>query len=866
MSPEVTATLDALRARLTAGGRQVAEQARAGADGYGLAALRTRIVDAVVEELCQRCVPAADVAAFHLFAVGGYGRGHLAPGSDLDILLVHEREAGLEQAGARLERALWDCGLRPSVLRATPAELATLVREPETATACLDARIVGQDREAAVPLRQLLCDTIQAQAVPLVRRLLGALHLSDVAALRQLYRLEPNLKQDPFLLRAVQRIHWVARLVQPPHEPQPWGTWPLLSPAEREPVVAAYGFLLRVRTALHLLAGRQEDVILTAYQPQLAAWLGCAGDGHRSAEEVFLRDLYSRERQVCAAAHRVVELLEQDARFAGRRPQARYRRWLAPGFVRVGNSLHLGVRAEQHWGQAPALDRLVEPFVLLCEGRLDLPLALRNALRAAARAAPPPDTDALRRAGAWFRRLLSAHQPVGPIIVNMHACDVLGLLLPEFGALTCAAEFSHTHQYTIDAHSLLALCEVETLLGHAAPRAAEPYRVLCEAITDLTSLRLAALLHDCGKVLPGRHSDTGAGLAEAAAKRLGCSPDVVSEVEFLVRQHLLLSHACQQRDTEDATLVTAVAAQIRTRRRLALLVLLTYADMRTVRDGLWTGWKDEQLLGLCRRVAAALEEADHGQTDFTRALALYQAEREAPVSAQVVVAHVAQMAWADYVEHVPFRRIVEHAAAALQYRAGHADLSREARTHTTRVRVVAADARGFFTTLTGALTGAGLRVVQGWCFTRRDGIVIDEVEVEDALSGGPLPDVAWPVVREQLRQALAGEVDVQALVVRQRRTFPVRRSPRTNVSVRVDNDSSAHHSIVDIRAGDRAGLLFELGGVFESQGVDIRFVKISTHGGQAQDSFSVVDARGDKLSPTATRLLVAALERVLEPP
>jgi [protein-PII] uridylyltransferase len=858
-----------VRERLREAMAELQAQMVAGADGYALARLRSEAVDAAVQALAEHALAAGGDGPAHvaLFAVGGYGRRHLAPGSDVDLLLVHGAAATTADL-ARLERRLWDAGLQPSLICADIRGLPDAWREPHTATAFLDARILAGDPGVADAVAVTFRRQMREHGPALARALMAELELPEVAALRERNRLEPNLKRDPFLLRDIQRIHWLGRILQRTGDPSPFGQFPLLPAGEGTRLADTYGFLLRVRTALHLLAGRREDAILMPVQAALATALGydpLAGEQDRPPAERFLRDLYTRARDVQAAARQVVERLEQDPRLDLPRPRLRTRRWVAPGYVRVGQALHLGLPPAEHWGAAPSLDRLVEPFLLLLEGRLVLPCALRNALRDAAAHAPPPDGAALARAGALFRRLLAAHQPVAPLIVDMHGCDVLGRLLPEFGALTCAVEFSLLHQYTIDAHSLLALVECESFIGRRHPRASEPFHIVFESLADWAPLRLAALLHDCGKVRPGRHAETGSALAAAAAARLGFSADAVAEVRFLVREHLLLSHACQQRDTEDAALLASLARRIGTRRRLSQLLLLTYADMRTVREGAWTQWRAEQLLELYRGVAAQLEEAHAGQTDFARALALYQPAPGDALTRAAIVAHAGGVLGVDYTEQVPFLRIVEHAAAALCHRAGSVEVAHEQRPHCTRLRVVADDAPGFFATLAGVLTGCGLQIVQGRCFTRRDGVVIDELDVQNGRTGMPPEASAWPSVEERLRAALSGRLDVAELVARQRRTFPAPASVggRTRFSVQVDHDAAAHCTVLDVRAGDRAGLLYDLGRVLARFAVCIRFVKISTHAGQAVDSFYVVDAAGARLAPDLCARLVNDLRAAL---
>lgn len=834
----------------------------AGAGGFALAARRTALVDAVVRDLYVATVPEAWRSEVAVLATGGYGRRHLAPHSDIDLLLLQGRAPGGEPILAKLERALWDSGLKPACICLRPGDLETQFRHHETVTSCIDVRELGGSPELHAAFHANFAELVAREGVGLAGRMLRDLQMDCTAALRELNQLEPNLKQAPFLLRDACRIFWISSLLATPGQARGFGQTPFLKPAVLESLLAAVDFLLRARVGLHLLAGRAEDVLVAQYQPELARRLGFAEQGHLRAEELFLRELYLRTRHVYLASREIVELGEKDPRLEPLSRKRLLRLALSAGYVRIGEHLHMTESPARQWGAVPSCRQLLEPFTMLLQAPLEIPCSLMNDLRLGVEHMAPGE-DAGPDGAAMFRGILAAHQPVGHILTQMHFCGLLGRLLPEFEALTCAAQFDLLHQYTIDAHSLLVVSEFDSFCGGHGDRDTEPFHIVFDSLVRFDLLRLAALLHDCGKALPGEHAETGAPVAAAAALRLGFSAADAAEVEFLVRQHLLLAGACQHRDIDDATLVESLAGVIGTRARLGMLLLLTYADMRCVRSGTWTGWKAEQLWTLYRRLAAHLEETDAGQTDFWQELALYQPDADAPVPRPILEAHVERMAWPEYTRQVSFRRLLQHAEFALRHRPGQVQVVVTQAAHATRLMVVADDSRGFFPRLAGTLTGSGLRIVQGWCFTRRDGIVIDEVDVLDAASGEPIAEAAVPKIVDALQRVLTGQARAEDILARRRRTFPEpTEHPMVTCSVRVDQRSSSYYSIVDVRAGDRVGLLYSLGRVLERHGLDIRFVKISTSGPQVADTFYVVTEQGEKLDEAAVRALAADLELV----
>jgi [protein-PII] uridylyltransferase len=462
-----------------------------------------------------------------------------------------------------------------------------------------------------------------------------------------------------------------------------------------------------------------------------------------------------------------------------------------------------------------------------------------------------------------FRRVLEAHIPVGHILAHLYFSELLNALVPEFADLTCAPQFDLYHKYTIDAHSLLTVAELDRLMGGHTPRRLEPFRVLLESVVDLAPLRFALLLHDSGKPHGRDHARVGAEIAIRAAERLGFGSEAVDDIGFLVRHHLLLSKATQQRDIQAPELVKTISGIVGTRRRLNRLFLVTFADMRCVSEGVWTGWKEEQLWSLYRNVVAYLEERTRDQTDFRRQLALYHPGQTAPLSRDAVEQHVQAMQWPDY-DRVPFRRILRHAELALAHDRGSVEVRIRALSEASRLSVVCEDRSGLFPQVVGALTGAGTDIVQGACYTRRDGLVIDEFEVLDTLTGRPLDPEREARTVETVRHVLEGRVEVRDLLARKRRTFPDKPpSPRAVTHVTVDNRTSQHCSVLDIQAPSRTGLLFDLGTVLEHHGLDIRFVKIGTNAGQAVDTFYVLERSGGKLTDADAEALVAALHETL---
>ncbi len=836
-----------------------------GASGVELASRLTDLTDGLVRQIADGTFP--DAGAPAIVATGGYGRRHLAPESDLDILCFVESPPTGETARALavFERKLWDVGFRPSMVCRTPDELFEVFADDlESATALIDSRLIHGPPALFDQYGTITEQGRLRHGRRLAARLLQGMTLDVLTALRELHTLEPNVKTSPFLLRDLHRLRWVSFLAGR-SGPGP-GTAPLIPP-ENEPSCElrdATAFFLRVRFGLHLAAGRADDVLRQPAQMRLAREFGYPGPDDGARVKAFLRDLYRHERNIYLAVAAVEERFQALRTEARPRKRARHpRSRLSPRLVRIGDTVHFTAACAEQWGPFPRIRELLEPFEWAARLSLALPFAVRDTVRKHALAAPAPARDDFREAGAVLRGVLGLHRPVGQVLVYLHFTGLLERLLPEFRALNCLPEFGAYHRYTVDAHSILAAAEFDALTGGNTPRDLERYRLLLSGGRPIEELRFAALMHDTGKALGPNHAENGARLVAEAGARLGFSQEACREMAFLVRHHLLLSHATQFRDIDAPELADGIAETIGGRIRLTGLMLLTFADMRCAGRGAWSGWKEEQLWTLFQRIMERLDPGHGSYRAFPQQLALYRAPVEGGITAAVIEEHVQSVDWLQYRDQTPFSLIREHARLARDHRRGRVEIAVVPERHTARFTVVCDDSPGLFSKLAGGLTSAGLTILAGTCCTRADGIAIDEFTVQDSRSGSPPKPGQIARARAAVQAVLRGEQSVEDLLARRRRTFPdAPVHPGAVLKAVAHADASQHCTVIEVRAPDRTGLLFELGRVMEKDGLNIRFVKIATAGGQAMDTFYVVDGQGRKLSPNMQERLIRDIERV----
>ena len=492
-----------------------------------------------------------------LIAVGSHGRAELAPGSDLDLVLVHRTDpARAARTADRIWYPVWDSGLRLDHSVRTIGEARRIASEDlKVVLGMLDARLVAGDPAVAEQLRssvfgdwRAMADRRMPQLHELVRERRAA--FGDVASL-----LEPNLKEsfgglrEATILRAIA-ASWITDM---PHT-----AWP-----------AGEGVLLDVRDALHSVAGRAEDRLLLQEQDQVAAALGLP-----SADDL-LRSVFTAARTMAYAAESTWHRVDRLTRRRPRRPLRVLRRPsgervpLAEGVVIQSGEVVLAAEAR------PDRDPVLVLRAAAAAAQAGLPLAPHAVARLAEESAPMPRPWP-RAAREAFISLLGAGPPLVGVWESLDQHGIIDALLPQWAVVRSAPQRNSMHRFTVDRH-----------LVQTAVQAAS----LTRDVDRPDLLLVAALLHDIGKARPGDHSLVGAVIATDTARMMGFDEDDVAIIASMVRHHLLLADTATRRDIDDPATAALVIEAIGSHAELDLLVALTEADSIATGPAVWTEWR-----------------------------------------------------------------------------------------------------------------------------------------------------------------------------------------------------------------------------------------------------------------------------------
>ena len=799
-----------------------------------------------------------------LVAVGGYGRGELHPCSDIDVMVLVD-DADSEGWQAPVESFLtflWDMGLEIGhSVRTVDQCQEEAGADITVATTLMEARLLAGPEElfqamaAAVSPHQIwpTPDFFEAK----LREQVARHHRYHDTA----YNLEPNVKGSPGGLRDIQMVGWVARRHFHAGNFHQLAQLGFLTDYEYRRLRAGQNFLWRIRWALHVITGRREDRLLFDHQLTLAQRFGYEDATYTLAVEQFMQKYYRTVMELSRLNEMLLQLFQEAILLD---PEAEPQP-LNPRF-QVRNDF-LEVTNDDVFEDTPS--SLLEIFVLLQQNP-QLRGVSAGTIRLLRRSLGLIDEEFRQnpRHHRLFLEILGAPAGVTHELRRMNRYGVLGKYIPAFGRIVGRMQFDLFHAYTVDAHTLFVVSNLRRFalarFDHEFPRCSQIMRTL----PRMELAYLAGLFHDIAKGRGGDHSELGAVEAEAFCLEQGLSAYDARLVAWLVRHHLLFSVTAQKKDVNDPDVVKAFAGQVGDQAHLDYLYLLTVADVRGTNPKLWNSWK-EQLFeefyeGTRRALRRGLERPVDRETllEETRKAARKLLRRR--FLRKKRINEVWDTLTDEYfLRHTP-AEIAWHTCELTKREddAALAAVNLEAERGGTAIVVYTSHRLHGFARATAVLDELGLNILDARITPTADGHSLDSYLVLDA-SGQPItePDHG-DEIRAALERALASNDGGPPTVTRQ----PPRQVRMFDTSTRIvfSDDTSNRYTLLELIAGDRPGLLSEVGKAFMKADVNIHTAKIMTVGERAEDVFYVSDRAGRPLNASERDRLRGLLLETLD--
>lgn len=620
-------------------------------------------------------------------------------------------------------------------------------------------------------------------------------------------------------LRDCQRLLWAERVKHGTVGFAQLHTKSGFSLAETKRFLAGYKFLAGLRSVLHVAAGQRLDILETPYQDAIALRYGF----EQNSAGLLLEDFFKTVRDIRLS---LLSFLEKD--LAGKSIWRNVRRRVSsikidPGIALLDGIIFLRNRKELNLDSPEAVLRIFKNS-LAYQGTLSV--ELRNKIRHTLDALNPEDFKS-KAAGGVFLTILAWPSAVGQVLLSMHETGLLAKLIPPFSALTCKVEYDQYQAFTVDQHSLLALCACDEL----AHDADEKIWGIYAGITDKLTLRLAVLLHDIGKSGQGDHAHNGAIIAEAICERLGLADEQIAQIRFLVYHHLNMSNLSLLRDFDDYDL-TQFAAEVFSVETLNLLYLLTIVDIRSVGHNTWTGWKAYQLEQLYDRVYSLLDQMKG------------ESQKASLAQAQAVSAY-------PYLDDMLPEERSSHVEWLARVDEENLQFYQKLYTGFERLTVCAADRAGFLSDIIGCITSEGYNILSAKIYSTPDNKVLDIFHLEPPGKPRLTPRKRLENLYRKWEFINSGSMHADSLVRDRIKKYPpsVLRGvvSKQVVDVHVNNKDSMTATIVEIDTTDNFGLLHKIAWCFHENHVNVVAAKLSTRNDRACDVFYVTDSQKNKI-------------------
>ncbi|HEU5276900.1 MAG TPA: [protein-PII] uridylyltransferase, partial [Xanthobacteraceae bacterium] len=748
-----------------------------------LCALQDDILQVIYDFAARQLYPAqtvSDAERMAIVATGGYGRGLMAPGSDIDLLflLPYKQTAWGESIAETILYCLWDMGLKVGHATRSVDECIRLAKADMTIrTAVLESRYLFGDRKLYDELVSRFDKQIaHGSAAEFVTAKLAEREERHRRAGASRYLVEPNVKDGKGGLRDLHTLFWIAKYVYHAREPEELVERGVFDREEYQLFRRCENFLWAVRCHMHFVTGRAEERLAFDLQRDIAVRLGYASRPGLREVERFMKHYFLIAKDVGDLT--AIMCAELEARQAKDVPMlnrvvARFRRrpkriaLNAKDFVIDHNRISIADR--KAFARDPV--NLIRIFHLAQRHGLDFhPDAMRLATRSLRLIDKSVRED--EEANRLFLDILTASNDTEVVLRRMNEAGVLGRFIPDFGRIVSMMQFNMYHHYTVDEHLLRCigvLAEIEQGTNPDYGLANELMRTIQPEHRQV--LYVALFLHDIAKGRIEDHSIAGARIARRLGPRFGLSAANTETVAWLIENHLVMSSIAQSRDLSDRRTIENFSPIVQSLERMKLLTILTTADIRAVGPGVWNGWKAQLIRALYYETEPALT-GGFSEVDRARRVEMAQAEFRAEMKdwtageidryvARHYPAYWLKVDIAQKVAHARFLRSAEEAGRTLA-----TSVSYDTARGVTILTVLAPDHPWLLSVIAGACASAGANIVDAQIFTTTDGLALDTIAVSREFDRDEDEGRRAIRIADAIERALHGEIKLPEVVAK----------------------------------------------------------------------------------------------------
>ena len=822
----------------------------AGESGFAVCRALSDLQDQIIVQLFEQAVsdfPTLSLEKIAIVLLGGSGRQDIAPYSDADIMVLNDGigDAEIKPFIKRFNNDLTDSGLLVGLSVRSPREACNMAMQDACIfTSLTETRYLIGNADLFVDCANRFRKLANKRIGQNTNKVIEARKKEQQEYGDTVYLLRPNVKRTRGGLRDIHLIRWLAYIRFGVTEIDELFKRGGISTADSKQLKASQEFLLRIRNEMHFHHNKPEDSLRRNEQVRLAEFLNYEGTDGILSVESFMREYFrytSRIGYICD--HFVQKSLVKSKGTAVRFFSPLANRQIDEKFVITANDI--GILKSSRRNTENDLEQVLRLMQLACLYGKSIEhetwIAIRHAMLKF------PDVEVTLEAARRFMALLSNTVGVDKLLRRLHEMQVLQKILPDFAHARGLLQFNEYHKYTVDEHSLLAVSNLiafedeDSILG-------KTYR----KIREKNLLHLAMLLHDLGKGYSEDHSEVGRRIAEKTGQRFGLSKESTVLIMFLVHKHLLMSHLAFHRDTNDPQMIAEFASVVGNAETLAMLFVLTCADIKAVGPDVLNPWKLGLLTQLYLTTRDVLTGQSHEQLDKVEFESVNQ-------SIELLTQKSDEREWlkqatsnmpVDYLKGHPSEDVAQ---LLLDIKRSDSSVFSQAKkiegVDVCELVLSGPDRAGIFYRVCGALSSLNLQIVSADIKSLHDGIVLQWFRFEDKdFPNADIPPRRLEEIQEKAADAAANEVGKPRFrkIWGTEETVALKLS-RPEIRVEINNTSVDTATIIDVFAYDKAGLLYAIAKKIFELKLDVNYACISTYAHQVIDVLYVTDESGHKI-------------------
>ncbi len=838
---------------------RVEEMFHQGAGGDVLVHYMCVGVDKLLVELWRHQAPHA-AEQVDLVAVGGYGRGELAPQSDWDIwfLVPEQLSPEVESEIEAFLYMLWDLNVKLGhAVRSVKETMAHVKEDWDSATAALESRLICGHGELHESVDKKLTQFFKRRRKAFVEAKFAELEARHEKTGGTAFLMEPDIKEGQGGLRDIQALFWIAKAWYS-SEVEELVDEQIISPTEHDQLMAAQIFLWRCRVGLHLETGRSGDRLGFEQQAALTETLGYQGIDERPAVEVFMKEYFRHVGRVVRVTSML--LLHFQERL---HPQLfSLTHHIGDGFTLEGK--RVGIEHDDVFKQDSL--RLLRIFHVAQKDHRRLSSRALRQIRADVLLIDDTFRDN-SEAHKSFLEILRDKRNVAWALKEMNDTGVLGRFIPEFREVVGLGQFNRYHAYTVDEHTIRAVGEARNMFHEERQTRLLLAHEVCHKISRPELLYIALIFHDIAKGIAGDHSENGEKMAMQFCQRIGLSRDATELVAWLVREHLTMAIVSQRSDLSDPEVVREFADKVSDVERLNYLFLLTIADIAAVGPSVWNDWKGSLLRELYQSTQQVLmgEDAVGSEALKGRIEARIESTLAKATDERDAMSKILQVLPWRCIMHFPPRHLFAMGQMLLASGDGDGvELVPDQNNNETMVMVVAKSRSGIFSALTGCIASGHISVMAAQAFELLDGRVLDVFHIQNAKGDALTQQGDLVRLKDRIAKLLASDdMSVRPSIPKVKQKLLMR---EVEVGAKELPHASSRQTAIEVTAADRPGLLAQLSDTITGLGFDIRGAAISTFGERVVDVFFLRGKESWGLSTDEIELLCSKLIEVAKLP